>query len=123
MKKNSDGTKITIFKRAPSGIPNAERTVRAGNGQIMLGLPAENAPTQAGIIKLRPTNSVVSQAFLALSKKSLFLWMRHVFGFDQGVEFFGGEEAELDGGFAQAFVVLVGGFGDFGGVVVADFGG
>src|SRR5437879_13625805 len=49
--------------------------------------------------------------------------MGHVLGLDEGVEFFGGDEAELDGGFAEADVLFVGGLGDFGGVVVADFGG
>ena len=34
-----------------------------------------------------------------------------------------GDEAEFDGGFAEADVGVVGGFGDLGGVVVADFGG
>jgi len=49
--------------------------------------------------------------------------MGHVLGFDEGVEFFGGNEAEFDGGFAEADVLFVGGLGNFGGVVVADFGG
>ena len=49
--------------------------------------------------------------------------MGHVLGFDEGVEFFGADEAEVDGGFAEGEVGVVGGFGDFGGVVVADFGG
>src|SRR5262249_13224983 len=49
-------------------------------------------------------------------------WMRHVLGLDEGVEFGGGDETELDGGFAQTGVLLVGGLGDFGGVIVADLG-
>jgi hypothetical protein len=49
--------------------------------------------------------------------------MGHVLGLDEGVEFFGGDVAELDGGFAEADAGVVGGFGDLGGVVVADFGG
>jgi len=48
--------------------------------------------------------------------------MGHVPGFDEGVEFFGGDVAELDGGVAEADAGVVRGFGDFGGVVVADFG-
>jgi hypothetical protein len=48
--------------------------------------------------------------------------MGHVFGFDEGVEFFAGQEAELQGGLAEAGVLVVGGVGDFGGVVVPDFG-
>ena len=48
--------------------------------------------------------------------------MRHVFGLDEGVEFFGGEEAELDGGFAEADIRMMGGFGDLSGVVIAKFG-
>ena len=51
-----------------------------------------------------------------------YLWMGHVFGFDEGVEVFGADQAEVEGGFAQGAVAVVGGFGDFGGVVVADFG-
>src|SRR5437773_1134530 len=50
-------------------------------------------------------------------------WVCHVFGFDEGVEFFGGDEAEFDGGIAEADAGVMSGFGDFGGVVVADFGG
>src|SRR5882672_7830603 len=50
-------------------------------------------------------------------------WMGHVLGFDEGVEFFGGDVAEIEGGFAEADAGVVGGFGDLGGVVVADFGG
>jgi len=57
---------------------------------------------------------------------SLFLttlsWMGHVLGLDEGVEFFGGDVAEFDGGFAEADVGVVGGFGDLRGLVVADFG-
>src|SRR6266852_3147159 len=49
-------------------------------------------------------------------------WVGHVLGLDEGVEFFGGDVAELDGGFAEADAGVVGGFGDLGGVVVADFG-
>ena len=49
--------------------------------------------------------------------------MRHVLGLDEGVEFFGGDVAEFEGGFAEADAGVVGGFGDLGGVVVANFGG
>ena len=49
--------------------------------------------------------------------------MGHVFGSDEGVEFFGSDVAELDGGFAEADAGVVGGFGDLGRVVVTDFGG
>src|SRR5713226_6766623 len=49
--------------------------------------------------------------------------MGHVLGFAEGVEFFGGDVAEFEGGFAEADAGVVGGFGDLGGVVVADFGG
>ena len=45
----------------------------------------------------------------------------HIRRHNQFVKFFAGEQAQLDGGFAQGFVVFVGGFGDFGGVFVADF--
>jgi len=45
----------------------------------------------------------------------------HVLGLDEGVEFFGGDEAEFDGGFAEADVGVVSGFGDLGRIVVADF--
>jgi len=51
------------------------------------------------------------------------LRMCHGFGFDHGVKLVAGQEAELDRGFAEAGVFMVGGFGDFGGVVVADLGG
>ena len=47
--------------------------------------------------------------------------MGHVLGLDEGVEFFGGDEAELDGGFAEAHAFLVRDLGDFGGIVIADF--
>src|SRR5258708_6107657 len=50
------------------------------------------------------------------------LRMGHVFGMNQRVEFFAGEEAELDGGFAQADVLVVRGVRDFGCIVVADLG-
>jgi len=46
----------------------------------------------------------------------------HVLGFDEGVEFFGGDVAEFEGGIAEADAGVVGGFGDLGGVVVADLG-
>src|SRR4029077_19010694 len=49
-------------------------------------------------------------------------WMGHVLGLDEGVEFFGGDVAEIKGGFAEADVGLMSGFGDLGGLVVADFG-
>lgn len=49
--------------------------------------------------------------------------MGHVLGFDEGVEFFGGDVAEFEGGFAEADVGVVCGFGDLGGLVIADFGG
>jgi hypothetical protein len=49
--------------------------------------------------------------------------MRHVLWFDEGVEFFGGYVAEIDSGFAEAEVGVMGGFGDLGCGVVADFGG
>ncbi len=49
--------------------------------------------------------------------------MGHVLGFDEGVEFFGGDVAEFDGGFAKADASVVGSFGNLGGVVVTDFGG
>src|SRR5207249_7638278 len=48
-------------------------------------------------------------------------WVGHVLGLDEGVEFFGGDITEFDGGFAEADLGVVGGFGDLGGVVVADF--
>src|SRR6267142_111280 len=57
------------------------------------------------------------------AKKFAGSWMGHVLGLDEGVEFFGGDVAEFDGGFAEADAGVVGGFGDLGGVVVADFGG
>src|SRR5690349_12441178 len=50
------------------------------------------------------------------------LWVGHVLGLDEGVEFFGGDEAEFDGGFAEADLGVMRGFRDLGGVVVADFG-
>jgi hypothetical protein len=50
-------------------------------------------------------------------------WVSHVFGFDQGVKFFGAEVAEFDSGFAQAGFFVVRGVRDLGGVVVSDFGG
>src|SRR5580692_273645 len=49
-------------------------------------------------------------------------WMRHVLWFDERVKFFGADEAEFDGGFAEADVGVVGGFGDLGRGIVADFG-
>src|SRR5260370_29080527 len=49
-------------------------------------------------------------------------WMGHVLGLDECVEFFGGDVAEFEGGFAEADLGMVGGFGDLGGVVVADLG-
>ena len=49
--------------------------------------------------------------------------MGHVFRLDEGVEFFAGEVTEFDGGFAEAGFLVMRGLGDFGGVVVADFGG
>lgn len=48
--------------------------------------------------------------------------MGHVLGFDGGVELFGGDVAEFDGGVAEVDAGVVRGFGDFGCVVVADFG-
>src|SRR5690242_21928677 len=51
-----------------------------------------------------------------------YLWVGHILGLDEGVEFGGGDEAELDGGFPQAEAFVMRGLGDFGGVVVADFG-
>src|SRR6266436_924959 len=57
------------------------------------------------------------------AKKFAGSWMGHVLRLDEGVEFFGGDVAEFDGGFAEADAGVVGGFGDLGGVVVADFGG
>src|SRR6266478_1718482 len=49
-------------------------------------------------------------------------WVSHVLGLDEGVEFFGGDKAELDGGIAEADLGVVGGLGDLGGVVVPDLG-
>ena len=49
--------------------------------------------------------------------------MSHVLGLDEGVEFFGGDVAEFDGGFAEADLGVMGGFGDLGGIVVANLGG
>lgn len=49
--------------------------------------------------------------------------MGHILGLDEGVEFFGGDVAEFEGGFAEADAGVMGGFGDLGGLVVADFGG
>src|SRR6266478_7476223 len=57
-----------------------------------------------------------------LNSSSLDSWMGHVLGFDEGVEFFGGDEAELDGCLAKADLGVVGGLGDLGGLVIADFG-
>src|SRR5437879_10172610 len=57
----------------------------------------------------------IPRIFLDLS------WVCHVLGLDEGVEFFGGDITEFDGGFAEADLGVVGGFGDLGGVVVADF--
>src|SRR5260370_1320082 len=34
-------------------------------------------------------------------KKFVSSWMRHVLGFDEGVEFFGGDAAPFEGGFAE----------------------
>jgi len=45
----------------------------------------------------------------------------HVLRFDEGVEFFGGDVAEFEGGFAKADLGVVGGFGDLSGLVVTDF--
>ncbi len=39
-----------------------------------------------------------------ISKLSLWSWMRHVLGLDEGVELFGAYETQLDGGFAEADV-------------------
>ena len=47
--------------------------------------------------------------------------MGHVLGLDEGVEFFGGDVAEFEGGFAEADVGVVGGFGDLSSLVVTDF--
>ena len=47
--------------------------------------------------------------------------MNHIGRNDQFVKLFACQQAQLDGGFAQRFVVFVGGFGNFGGVFVADF--
>src|SRR5712664_4842531 len=49
-----------------------------------------------------------------------FSWMGHVLGLDEGVEFFGGDVAEFEGGFAEADVGVMGGFGDLSGLVVTD---
>src|SRR5712672_775814 len=55
----------------------------------------------------------------SLSKRSS--WVRHVLGLDEGVEFFGGDVAEFEGGFAEADVGVVGSFGDLSSLVIADF--
>src|SRR5229473_7246529 len=47
--------------------------------------------------------------------------MGHVLGLDEGVEFFGGDVAELEGGFAEADAGVMSGFGDLSGLVVTDF--
>ena len=47
--------------------------------------------------------------------------MNHIGRNDQFVKLFACQQAQFDGGFAQRFVVFVGGFGNFGGVFVADF--
>ena len=47
--------------------------------------------------------------------------MNHIGGYDQLVKLFTCQQAQFDGGFAQRFVVFVGGFGDFGGVFIANF--
>src|SRR5713101_1389315 len=56
-----------------------------------------------------------------LNSSSLDSWVSHVLGLDEGVEFFGGDVAEFEGGFAEADVGVVGGFGDLSGLVVTDF--
>src|SRR6266478_5955436 len=48
--------------------------------------------------------------------------MGRVLGLAEGVEFFGGDVAEFEGGFAEADLGVMGGFGDLRGVVIADFG-
>jgi len=48
--------------------------------------------------------------------------MSHILGFDEGVKVFAGDEAEFDGGFAEADVGVMGGFGNLSGGIVADFG-
>src|SRR6266851_4123387 len=69
-----------------------------------------------------------SQIFVALAYWRLLTifppgsWVGHVLGLDEGVEFFGGDVAEFEGGVAEADLGVVGGFGDLGGVVVADLG-
>ena len=80
----------------------------------MFGNPAESGrsiPSAALGIKLRPYEDGTGGS-----------WVGHVLGADEDVEFFGGEEAKLDGGFAEADAGAKGGFGDLGGVVVADLG-
>src|SRR6266403_6141631 len=72
-------------------------------------------------------NVLVSSSIFGNASAPVFIpessWVGHVLGADEGVEFFGGDVAEIEGGFAEADVGLVGGFGDLGGLVVADFGG
>lgn len=47
--------------------------------------------------------------------------MNHIGRDDQFVKLFARQQAQPNGSFAQRFIVFVGGFGDFGGVFVADF--
>src|SRR5437762_3658175 len=49
-------------------------------------------------------------------------WVGHVLGLDEGVEFFGGDVAELDGGFAETDLGMMRGFRDLRGVVVTNLG-
>lgn len=48
--------------------------------------------------------------------------MSHVFGVDEGIELFAGEEAKLDCCVAETDVLMVRGVRHLRGVVVADFG-
>jgi len=80
---------------------------------------------QDGAARYYPQSCTREVADLLTHFQSLVssLRVRHVLGFDEGVEFFGAYETEFDGGFAEADVGVMGGFGDLGCGVVADFGG
>ena len=113
-------------KRTRSGPEQNEGSTQSSCAKSV----AKSGPLTAGRDKLNPAMKVSWPRLAsrivgkALSTECLgnFLWVRHVLGLDEAVEFFGRDVAEFDGGFAQADVLPVRGFGDFGCLVVADLG-
>jgi len=120
-------TEDSVLRTVPSAaivsfitiLPVSRAWRASGGSELWLDDSSQWRARKALPVSRRP----LAVRFWSRSESFAGSWVGHVLGFYQGVELLGAYEPQFDGGFAKADVGVMGGFGDLGGGVVADFGG